>query len=345
MDATQAELEKGRLEHASSEEIRDEIRGTRREMNDTLDELGDRLHPRHLLDDVIDLFKGSDAGGQSREQLFRASQKVGRGIAEQVRVHPLPAVLAGIAIARWIYESSTAHDSVGAGEFDYPAGTYPQGGAGSSGPGLGEKAHDVLSRVSHKVSGAAEAVGEKMSGAAGNVGERVSGAAESGWERVRESGRKLGHFSAAGGQRIERRANQLGDRLKQASDEFPIPIGGVFLVAGLLAGLTLPRTASEDEWIGEAADQFKEQTKAKGEELVERGRDLAESAAASAIDEAEARGMTPGDLVDKAAKAVGQRQGGHDREQEEQGLSAGGTIAGMDPAKQKGKWQAEEAEG
>jgi len=47
---------------AGSGEIREEIRRTRAEMDETVDALGERLKPRHLLDDFLDMFRGSGGG-------------------------------------------------------------------------------------------------------------------------------------------------------------------------------------------------------------------------------------------------------------------------------------------
>ena len=66
MDPKQDKVRNEGAENASSEEIRSDIKGTRREMDETLDELGERLHPRHLLDEVIDIFRRSRCQGWGR---------------------------------------------------------------------------------------------------------------------------------------------------------------------------------------------------------------------------------------------------------------------------------------
>jgi hypothetical protein len=96
----------------------------------------------------------------------------------------------------------------------------------------------------------------------------------------------------------------LQDRFRDASDEYPLAVGGAFLAAGLLTGLLLPRTEQEDEWMGEASDELKEQTRRKGEELVEEGKEAAARTADAALDEAEKRGMTPDSLAEKARSVV-----------------------------------------
>src|SRR3954452_16309484 len=85
-------------ENVSTDEIRSDIKGTRRDMDETLDELGERLHPRHLLDDVLDLFRSSPSGNASRDQIARTSKRVGRTVATELKEHPLPALLVGAGL-------------------------------------------------------------------------------------------------------------------------------------------------------------------------------------------------------------------------------------------------------
>ena len=105
MDPKTRQGKKRRWENASSEEIRSDIKGTRREMDETLDEMGERLHPRHLLDEVIDIFRSSPSGSASRDQIARTSKRLGRTVANELRKHPLPALLAGAGLVWWIVDA------------------------------------------------------------------------------------------------------------------------------------------------------------------------------------------------------------------------------------------------
>lgn len=348
MDAKQSEIEKERLERATSETIRKDIRGTRQEMDETLDELGDRLHPRHLVDDLIELFRGdSERGSHSRRRIAHSSKRVGRSIARQIKEHPLPALLVGVAVARWIYEAVEENDETGhveeslgyvPGEWS-PEESEPEwagkarmqrsaadfrhraAGAASK---AGERASGAASAVKAKVSEAASAAGERVSGAAATVGATVSGAAEAGWERIREGGVEGRHA-------LNRRTDYVRERLRATSDDYPLPVGAAFLAAGVLVGLLVPRTEPEDRWMGDAADRFKDDTRAKGEDLLERGKAAATQTATSAMDEAEARGLTPSALVDKASRVTSEA------------LKAGKETAreeGLDPASLKEKAEA-----
>ena len=47
------------------EAIRSDIDVTRRRMDDTMDALGERLQPRHLLDEVLGYFRGNSSEGET----------------------------------------------------------------------------------------------------------------------------------------------------------------------------------------------------------------------------------------------------------------------------------------
>lgn len=94
----------------SSEEIRSNIRRTRRRMDETLDELGERLHPKHLLDDAIDYFKHRPKGsGRARKRAKGAASRAGRAVAHQVKGNPLPSMLIGAGIA-WLIADQLRSD-------------------------------------------------------------------------------------------------------------------------------------------------------------------------------------------------------------------------------------------
>jgi len=320
MDTKQNELETERTENASTEEIRSEIRGTRRNMDETLDELGERLHPRHLLDDVVEIFRGTPEGNASRDQLTRTTKRVGRSIASELKEHPLPALLVGAGLIWWIVDATsddedgdqgqrgrrrsermrTGPGAVGYGRpysrpgdyAGYGGGTQSYAG-GTAGGTMGESSGGTGESMKDKAGEMASAAGDKISGAASAVSEKMSDLGSSALE-----------YSERGTEAVSRQAGVLQDRFREASDEYPLAVGGAFLAAGLLAGLLLPRTDREDEWMGEASDELKDETREKAQELAERGKEAAVKTAGAALDEAEARGITPENVAEKASRVV-----------------------------------------
>ena len=104
--------------HRDPDEIRREIARTRAEMDDTVDELGERLSPGRLVDDVWARFRR--AGGLS-------------AIGETVRDHPVPVALMGLGLAWLAIEQASGRST-----------------AERVGPGTG-RISDARERLSHAV--------------------------------------------------------------------------------------------------------------------------------------------------------------------------------------------------
>ena len=333
MDPKQDKVRNEGAENASSEEIRSDIKGTRREMDETLDELGERLHPRHLLDEVIDIFRSSPSGNASRGQIAGTSKRLGRTVANELREHPLPALVVGAGLMWWIVDATTNNGdeeeiypprrrrALPVGSDWHPEDPAFEGSAPPSysrsvkdddddRPSARDTAREMASSAGEKFSGAASAVGDKISEAASSVGETAS-----------DLGDTARRYSARGRRAVSRQAGVLQDRFRAASDEYPLAVGGAFLAAGLLTGLLLPRTEQEDEWMGEASDELKEQTRRKGEELVEEGEEAAVRTADAVLNEAEKRGMTLDSLAEKARRVVSEATKGAKETAREEGVA------------------------
>jgi hypothetical protein len=342
MDSKQDNLETRTTDDPSTEEIRKDIRGTRRNMDETLDELGERLHPRHLLDDVIEVFRGSPKGNETRDQLAQTSKRVGRTIASELKEHPLPALLVGAGVLWWIIDANSddadtdravrerrermriAPDAAGS-MGGYPGSSqaysgyegtesYGSGTLGATAGGMGAESYRPRSTggseggtgggLTEKASGMASAAGEKVSDAASAVGDKISDAASAVGDKFSDVGSAARRYSESGTRAVSRQADVMQDRFREASNEYPLAVGGAFLAAGLLAGLLLPRTRTEDEWMGEASDELKDSTREKAGELAEAGKEAAVKTAGAALQEAEARGITPDNLADKAGRVL-----------------------------------------
>jgi hypothetical protein len=98
-------------------------------------------------------------------------------------------------------------------------------------------------------------------------------------------------------------------------------MGAAFLGIGLLAGFLLPATRNENEWFGEASDAVRSRIKEAGQDLVNRGKHVAQAATEAARSEAERRGLSP-EQVKEGLKAVGRETyQAAQRTAEEEGMS------------------------
>src|SRR5215210_4732141 len=133
---------------------------------------------------------------------------------------------------------------------------------------LGHKA-DVKGRV-------AESVSQKKNAVFGAVG--------SGKDAV--VGRADALVSTVTGVAPDKQQVTEGARSIGVSKESPVGLVVAGGAVGLLAGLLIPSTRTEDERIGEAADQMKETVKETGSEALQRGKQVAQDAAGAASDSA-----------------------------------------------------------
>ena len=143
---------------------------------------------------------------------------------------------------------------------------------------LGYKA-DVKSRAKDNVSGKVDSVKERL----GVAGQKASDATPDA-EQVKGQVRKAAGIA---------QENPLG-----------LALGAV--AVGFLAGLLVPSTQVEDDKIGPVADRVKEQAKETGQEALERGKQVAQSAAETVSEEGQKHGERLADSAKENAGAVRQ---------------------------------------
>src|SRR3954464_15924900 len=91
--------------------IRSDIEETRRRMDNTMDALGDRMQPRHLLDEFLGYLRGSSDGNgddrlnKVREKVTQSANTALHSVVDTVKENPMPALLIGAGVAWMIYQS------------------------------------------------------------------------------------------------------------------------------------------------------------------------------------------------------------------------------------------------
>lgn len=285
----------------STSEIESDIDRTRHEMDETIDELAERLHPRHLLGTAAErvaraLRSPSGDGGDYSEMALRA----GKTIAHQVREHPIPALLFGAGLAWLAYDQ--AQEDEGDSEPRMDSGSYgPRTAEPHDGRGSGEGA---AARAKEKLSEAAEGVKEAASRAGEKAREWTSEARETAGRTAQRARRRSGRLASQIRNRARSGAERSREGFSEALDEYPLAVGAAFAALGVFVGLALPRTEVEDKWMGERSDEFEDEAKSKAREMVDRGRETAKAAVAAATEEAERQGIAPDQLATKAREAM-----------------------------------------
>jgi hypothetical protein len=86
----------------------------------------------------------------------------------------------------------------------------------------------------------------------------------------------------------------------QNMDQQPLVVGGIALALGAAVALLVPRTAREDELMGEAKERVKDRAEEIGREVLDRGKEVAQTAADVLREEAREQGLAPDQLAEKA---------------------------------------------
>ena len=320
-----------------TEAIRSDIDVTRRRMDDTMDALGDRLQPRHLLDEVLGFLRGNSSDGETRlthmrEKLTQTCDTAMHSVVDSVKKNPMPALVIGAGVAWLIYstrrektsgydiEDYSAEDAAKRYDPDlhydrpleYPSKTDAEvptsdwNEQGESKLGeikdtISEKASSAKEKVKEKISHAGEAARAKLGAIQERAGEMT--------ERVRDTTREA--------------YSRTRERVTTTADQHPLEVGLVALAAGLIAGLAMPTPNAVNRKIGPAADRLRDRTRQAGTEMLEKGKRVAEAAATAVKEEAQAQGLTPEALRDKATAVADRAREAGKQTAEQEGLTPG----------------------
>jgi hypothetical protein len=299
----------------NSDQIRSDIDRTRADMDETFSALESKLTPGQILEEAWGLFKGGSSAGATK--LLRV-----------VREHPLPAAVIGLGVGWLLVERSRGLDNesgdYGNGRSSYGGSSYGQGLYGRSRYGSSDysefdsgedwdsessgklaaardKVKDVASNAKDAVSSAADTVGEK----AGHLKDQALDLGH----KAKDQALDLGHKAQNQAGQLKRKAKTQVRRARtgfwQTMEENPLLVGAATLALGVVAGLAIPSTDVEDEWMGETRDQLVDQAKELGQEALDKGKQVAGTVVDTVKHEAETQGLTPQTLVDKV-KTVAQ---------------------------------------
>jgi ElaB/YqjD/DUF883 family membrane-anchored ribosome-binding protein len=314
-----------------TEALRSDIDLTRRRMDDTMEALGDRLHGRHLLDEVIGFFRGSneDAEGSAarvREKISRTARRATHGVVDTVKENPMPAFLIGAGVAWLVYASTRG--SAAAKQTDYALENpdrydpdahydrpldYPAGLAGETGEqfedtdeNVGSKIHEMTDTIKDKAGAATDQVKEKaaemVDRAKGKLADFRGRAAEV-TSRVRQ---RAGEIKEQVQDRAQAVYSKTRDHVATTADEHPLELGLGCLAVGVLVGLALPTPEPVNRIVGPGVDRLRQRTRQAGNDVIQKGKRVVQTAASAARQEADSQGLSV-DRLRSGASATVQR--------------------------------------
>ena len=232
--------------NADVEQLKAEISETQAELQQTVAELQDRLSPTTLKNHAVDSVR--EAAVSVRENVRDAT--VGR-VQHMVRGQNLvPFALIGIGAAWWLLDNRSRRRGRNGSYTEYDV-------SWDSSPSYLSQDDELASAYSS----------EAFVDDRGSLSE-VHGAPSNTRRRVSEVGREA-----------REQARRVADRARTGWDHLlhdnPLALGIAALAAGALVGAVLPRTETEDEYLGETRDNLVESARSKAQEGVESARTIA----------------------------------------------------------------------
>lgn len=181
-----------------------------------------------------------------------------------------------------------------------------------------------------------------MAAKAGEGWQRVKGRTARGTEEFRHRARERG---AVLKEQARRGYERSVDSFKRTSDEYPLAVGAGFLALGVVAGMLLPSTRKEDQWVGPTRDRLVDRSREAAHEAMERGKHVAQAAKGAAQSEMKAQGLTPEELkakgkhVFETAKETARQEGLTPEAMKEKARTAATHV--KDTTKEEAKREAE----
>lgn len=257
----------------SPEEIQQDIRQTRSQMDDTLDAIQRRLSPSNLMDEALNYLR--HGGGTEFTHNFN----------ESVKRNPVPTALVGIGLA-WLMMSGKE-------------GRYAPDRADSS--HLGERMSGMASSLSSAMSAGRDKLADakdSLSSASSQVRNRISQSSDRASGSASQASSQLRDQADSWRDSTRHQVNRMSDTARYSAQrarsgfdtmlhEQPLLLGALGIAVGAALGSMLPSTRQEDELMGEAHDRMASEVKQQAHLQLRKGKRVAQAAGEAASDAAQ----------------------------------------------------------
>lgn len=273
--------------------IRAEIRETRDRVGDTLEQIGERLNPHHITEQVKENLRDATIG-RVENMAEDAAERVSETrdtIIDTIRDNPIPAAMVGIGLG-WLLMNGRKSDSSGNGGSygnrsrnssryadarytdwqarnpGYASGLYQggntgygrdaygnsyQGGSASGAVGAAEGAAEGA--IDHLRDRAGE-LGQTVKYKAGDLAHSAQDMAGSIVDRTQGMASSLADHTQDLASSIAQQGRYQTRRVEDLFQEAPLVAGVATMALGLATGLALPSTRTESQLMGDARDHF-----------------------------------------------------------------------------------------
>jgi ElaB/YqjD/DUF883 family membrane-anchored ribosome-binding protein len=223
------------------QQLKAEISDTQVELQQTVAEIQDRLSPAHLKHQAADTVR--EAATNVREATIGRVQHMVRG------QNPIPYALIGIGAA-WLLannRSSRRWD----GDDDYAE-------------------YDSSWNSSTSYISSEDEFNSPYAGEFRDTGSTGRGVGQRAAELSSDARQRAAEMSREARQRARRVAMQARSRWNTMLDDNPMALGIAALAAGALVGAALPRTETENEYLGETRDSLVDSARTMAQETVQK---------------------------------------------------------------------------
>jgi len=162
-----------------------------------------------------------------------------------------------------------------------------------------DRAKDAVSDRAHDLQDRASEAADQVRDAAGRVQENVSDAAD----QVRHRASEMTDRVEDAWHDAEHRARRAGSEVRQLSEENPLAAGAVALALGFAAGMMVPETSRERQWMGPARDRMVNRAQEAAGETMEKVGRVVEATAEEARDTAEEEAKRQGLMGDDSDRS------------------------------------------
>ncbi|HEY1109874.1 MAG TPA: DUF3618 domain-containing protein [Opitutaceae bacterium] len=291
--------------HPDAAALRSDIDHTRERMDATIDALGERFQPRHLLDEALGYVRQHHSSltqplNAMRERLSHQTDAAMHAVVDTVKQNPLPLLLMGAGVAWMVYNQRRSADEARDRRYDAyddGRGDYPRPFRGTIHydpdahtdrpldyrPPVRDEGQEPGALSSY--TGQAK---EAMHDAAQNVREKLSHAGDYAREKFDAARERAGEW----GDHVRERSGELYSRARDGVSHtvasHPLETGLLCLAAGVLAGLAIPTPAPVSRRLGPAVDRMKDRALSTAQQAIQAGRRATDAAVAAAKAEVKA---------------------------------------------------------
>lgn len=236
----------------TSAELEREVEETRGRIDQTVEALKDKMHPKEMFDEATKMMSG-------------ASNKVLTTAVDQLRENPIPIALIGLGVA-WLAISQTRRHPAG-GDGYQASGYYPTYEGYDEGESLRAKVKAKADAARAKLAETAERAKATLADAQHSAADGVSNVRGKAGEYAHLAQGKAGEYAHLAQEKAGEYGRAARQRFDETLDSEPLVIGAIGLAVGAAIGASLPSTPVERRYIGPARAKVADRAKASLDEV------------------------------------------------------------------------------